>query len=212
MKIINTNNKFDKLLKAIISLLIILTISIPVYFHQQFTILEKEITFYEILSIFVTVSSTVVSFIIAIVVYYQTQKSNDLEATNYSIFLGVDRIDENIHFGDEHVFVDTAYNDNEPKKACVSVMESTEKLSMCLNVSQNCGEEIINIPLIFTTRNKPLITTLTFKKTTIELSYISPEDNSKVENVFNNVNIHRILKDESEFVLFVLIDKIKKKD
>ena len=142
--------------------------------------------------------SLALSLVLGEVVYFQSQRINDLEASEYDVFLGVEDINYSFDFG-EYVFADIHKNKSE-----FFVTHIFKPNKKAIITSVNIGDEAPGnpelIPLVFITKNHPLIVSLYFRAVEVEL--LNEGKRVFIQEYKNrNKAIHTILGDESRFVL-----------
>lgn len=141
------------------------------------------------------------TILLGVVVYYQAQKINDLESTQYDIFIGVDKLDYSYLFDD--ILIKNA-SPNSDFYVVQSFSKTRKNFMTSLKVDSHAKEKPIFLPLSFITKNQLVITSLDFKK--IYLT-INTEDAKEYKQTFSNVNdigaIHGIFADNSNFLFGV---------
>lgn len=138
------------------------------------------------------------TLLLGIIVYHQSQKINNLDSSQYDIFIGIDKLDYSIDFKDV-LIKDYDYNSE------FSIIQSfsEEKLGFltALNVhvkGDDIKDKIVFIPLSLITKNHLLITSIDFKK--ISLAIYSKSKEIYQQDFYNYANpYYTILGDSSRF-------------
>ncbi len=154
------------------------------------------ITMGEVLDYLLSYISLIGSIFLGIVVYFQSQKINDLEETNYNCFLGIVDVDYNCDFGD-CLWSDGTQNDFK----IFHMFTSNRKV---LISSIHLGDDPIKtpalLPLVFVTKNQPLIVSLKIEKVNVKLSHCDVVV-SKENFVNKGSPVYALMEDGTHFVL-----------
>lgn len=156
---------------------------------------------YEVFDSIVNYLSMGFTILLGVVVYYQAQKINDLESTQYDLFIGVDKLDYSFAFDD--IFIKNTSQDSN-FYVVQSFSKTRKNFLVNLNIGLSEKEKPIFLPLSFVTKNQLVITSLHFKE--IYLTIIT-EDAKEYKQKFSNSNnvepIHGIFTDDSNFLFGV---------
>ena len=154
------------------------------------------ITNSEFIEICISYFSLAISLLLGVIVYFQSQRINELEITQYSTFLGVQEVDYSADLGNM-VF-------SEEKRCGFWISHSftsDKKVILAgVNILRKGSAKSIVVPLVFVTKNQPLIVSLDFQKVTVKLMHCGKElCNRTFEN--DNEPIYALLSNESQFIL-----------
>lgn len=196
--------RHSKRTTIVISLAILFVLFIPcllVYLlsSQSFTkyiSTTLDINNSEFIDICINYCSLSFSLLLGIVVYFQSQRINDLEITQYSTFLGVEDVDYSVDLGNR-IFGQQAQSD-----FWVSHNFSSDRKVILagVNLFRRGAAKSIVVPLVFITKNQPLIVSLHFQRVELQLMNRGTVIcNQTLENV--NSPIHSLLCNESRFVV-----------
>ncbi len=134
-----------------------------------------------------------ITFGLGVIVYLQSEKINNLEATQYDMFIGVEDVDYEFDFGNS--FAIEKYSET----FHVAHIFTTKRKALISHISIGEGKgKPLLIPLTFLTKNQSLITRLVFKG----ISIVVRERGTNVhdESYSNNgEGIRAILADGSTF-------------
>lgn len=205
-------NKTKKVITIIV--FVVLIVAIPFILHLLIT--APNITKYindtlkirngDAVGIIINYASFSATVILGIVVYFQAQRINKLESTNYDFYMGVVDVDYNYETGSKLVI------DHSPSEFHLAHYwtnkQKTIFSSICIGKGANGSQ--LSIPLRFITKNKPLITTVCFESVNVTL-----KENDKV--VFNDsfssndYTLYSPLEDGTSFVMnFGLVHSSKR--
>ena len=152
---------------------------------------------YQIFDSSISYLSLAVTVLLGIVVYEQAQKINDLESSQYEVFLGATGLDNDYSLGDvllmENNHLDSDFH---PIQSYDNVGKS-----FLANLQTDFGppEKAMLFPLIFVIKSSTLITTLIFQKIIFEISAEGMIFGRK-EFTSNAEPIHELFEDNSKFV------------
>lgn len=197
----NLKNKSIVSIFAILSLLL----AIPIIFWNcirnsnilDFILNEWSTTPVELWESIITYLSMGFTLLLGVIVYYQSQKINALESSQYDIFIGIDRLDYSWDFKDALI---GECNKEQEFSIVQSFSEGAHGYLTTLNVdiNQDLKKKPLFIPLSFITKNCPLITSLDFQK--ISLSIVFEDDKIYQKEFYNSAKpIYTILCDGSRF-------------
>ena len=164
----------------------------------------------ELAEIVLNYISIFVSILLGVVVYLQSERVNKLEATQYGVFLGAEKLDSAFSLGTEFLQLDRETE----QVADVHIFEIADYSRLCFlsNISLNDGNDRVVIPVVFTTRNTPLITAIHIQQIDLSIQYHSAARKSILKKRYplDIIPIHRFLSDESQFNICFAINKIEK--
>lgn len=107
--------------------------------------------------------SIAITLLLGVIVYFQSKKINSLEATQYDVFIGVEDIDYEFDFGSFWA------TDKSNADFRISHMFTSSKKALLSNIDIGEGRgKTILLPLVFVTKNNPLIVKLDFQKVIVE--------------------------------------------
>lgn len=110
------------------------------------------------LGLFLDYYSISITLILGIVVYYQSDRINNLEASQYNLYIGVDDLDYTFNFGN-YFASDRCSSDFNISHIFTS---SKKALRSTVNIGEGDGKTLL-IPLVFITKNNPLIVSINFQ-------------------------------------------------
>lgn len=152
---------------------------------------------YEMFDSLISYLSLAVTVLLGIVVYEQAQKINDLESSQYEVFLGATGLDNDYSLGDVLLM------GNNPFDADFQPIQSYDNAgkSFLTNLQTDFGppEKAILFPLVFVIKSSTLITTMIFQKIIFEISDGGIVLNKK-EFTSSAEPIHELFEDNSKFV------------
>lgn len=163
--------------------------------------LSTEATIGEIGDITFSLVGVITSVLLSYLVSVQSEMSYTLEASQYDIFLGVEKIDSSIIPPTEMM---TLYKDN---SSPISLFEDANSngLAWYVHVQLSNRAQLTMLPLVFITKNTPLITSLHFESVNfaITCSDESQECDVPCNKKFSmkGVDIYKFLPDQSRFIL-----------
>lgn len=190
--------KFPQLICIIcVSILLPIAISLLIYCPSVNNFISdvlktNRITFLEVVAQYLSISITLG---LGIVVYNQSERINDLEASQYNLFLGVEDLDYGYDFGD--CFASNHCKDD--WYILYRFSANRRELMTSVNFGDGQGKAIL-LPLVFLTKNSQLITTLVLKDVSVYLKYKNNIVNNKTFTAPNG-QINTILHDGCRFVL-----------
>ena len=166
----------------------------------------------EVSEIILSYISIFVTIILGVVVYQQSDRINRLESTQYSIFLGAEKFDPNIPMGSEFLLLSRRVD----KKSCVKVFQIVDPdfWGLLTNISLNEGNQHIELPFLFTTRNVPLITSVAIERIDLSIRYTHDSGRSSFMNSYpvNITPIFRFIGDQSQFPVRFSINGVSAPD
>lgn len=146
------------------------------------------------LGLFLDYYSISITLILGIVVYYQADRINNLEASQYNLYLGVEDLDYSFDFG-SYFASDSCNSDFNISHIFTS---SKKALRSTVNIGAGSGKSLL-IPLVFITKNNPLIVSINFQS----VALLVKERNSTLCNetfLRSGGDIKTLLCDGSRFV------------
>lgn len=146
------------------------------------------------LGLFLDYYSISITLILGIVVYYQADRINNLEASQYNLYIGVEDLDYTFDFGGFFA-LDKYSSDFNISHIFTS---SKKALRSTVNIGEGDGKTLL-IPLVFITKNYPLIVSLNF----LSVALLVREKNVTLcEDIFHRSDgdIKTLLYDSSKFV------------
>ena len=164
----------------------------------------------EVTDIVLNYISIFVTIVLGIVVYFQAERVNKLEAGQHSIFLGVEKLDYSIPFGTE--FLQLNQISDTPTDFHIFQITDHERLGLLGNISLNDGNDRIRLPLVFTTRNAPLITSIQIKHVELNILYHHSSNKPRFTRPYdaNIAPIYKFMPDGSQFDFWISISRISK--
>ena len=183
------------------------------FLSSRITEIYTTATVGEISDIVLSFSSIAVSILLGIFVYFQSERINALEATQYDVFLGVEKIDDSISLATEMVLLSKNNTDlSQQAKLFETTCDSDLALYAYVYVSEQ--PEKTFLPLVFVTRNIPLITAIDIKKILLNIDYQECRNQgkktSKKNFLVDALPIYKILSDQSRFILGLSIHGVDK--
>lgn len=187
-------------------LVLICTFFLPLFlvlrFHDSLLIkqigesLSMELS--DLLNCAIDYISLVVALLLGIVAYYQTKAINELEYLKYSVFVGIEGMDYSNKR--EELF---EWEDFEKGHSIVQSVSFTEKslrayVNMIPSTNSFGSGKLIHIPLIFVTKNEPLIVSINIQAIHVNLLR---DNNPIAKKTFreNRNEYHTILNDGDHF-------------
>lgn len=154
--------------------------------------------------------SIFVTIVLGIVVYFQAERVNKLEADQHSIFLGVERLDYSIPLGTK--FLQLNQPTDPPTDFHIFQIMDHERLGLLGNLSLNDGNDRIRLPLVFRTRNTPLITSIQIEYVDVNILYhqSSNKPTSSRPCELNLAPIYKFIPDDSQFDFWISISQVSK--
>lgn len=178
---------------------------------SKITELDTSSSVGEISDIILSYFSIIVTIMLSVFVYWQAERINKLEAAQYDVFLGAEKLDCSRSIGTELLLLNQSRVPSEVKVFETAV---NNQFGLVANISLQEGKESLQLPFLFITRNTPLITALKIKQIDVIIKFYSnskKDDYKKYFPVLVNP-IYRFLSDKSEFILFFSINGIEKKN
>lgn len=152
----------------------------------------------DLLSCIIDYLSLVVALLLGVVAYYQTKAINEIEYLKYSVFVGIEKVDYSIRH-------EEAFEWKDFTKGCsivqsVSCREKNLRAFVNMNTSANTfgTGKLIHIPLVFVTKNEPLIVSVKIQTISIDLLYNNKPIDQKTFRE-NGDAYHTILNDGDHF-------------
>lgn len=177
---------------------------------SQITEFDTSSSIGEISDIVLSYFSIFVTIMLSIFVYWQAERINKLEAAQYDVFLGAEKLDCSRSIGTELLLLSQSR-----VLSKVKVFETTvnNQFGLVANISLQEGDESLQLPFLFITRNTPLITALQIKRIDLKIKYYSNSKKNDFKQSFSvYVNpIYRFLSDGSEFALMFSINGVDRK-
>lgn len=201
------------LIISIITLLCIIAHCGYGFLFSNITEVDTKATIGEISDILLSFSSIAVSILLGIFVYFQSERINALEATQYDVFLGVEKIDNSISLATEMVLLS---NNKTDLTQYAKLFETTcaNELALYAYVHISDKSEKTFLPFVFVTRNTPLITAIHIKKIMLNIDYqehhSQGKKSSKKDFLVDATPIYKFLSDQSRFVLGLGIHGVDK--
>lgn len=155
---------------------------------------------YQIFESSINYLSLAVTVLLGIVVYEQAQKINNLEISQYEVFLGVTGLDNDYSMGDvllmENSHLESGFQ-------LVHSYGNTAK-SFLTNLQLDIGprEKVILFPLMFVVKSSTLITALLFQKIALEIS-AGELTSGRKEFIGDAEPIYELFEDNSKFVFAI---------
>lgn len=166
----------------------------------------------EIGNIILSFISITVSLLLGIVVYFQSERINTLEVSQYDVFIGVEKIDDSASFASEMVEISDGVDN---LSRCAKLFETiyNDELELYAHIQVSEQAQKTFIPLSFVTRNTLLITSLCIKEIGVQIE-TQKRDNQK-DKLSNALSmstspICRFLPDDSHFLLGISLHGIDK--
>lgn len=182
------------------------------FLRSSVTEIDTKSSIGELSEIVLSFATIVITIVLSLFVYNQAERINKLEAAQYDVFLGIERLDFNENLDTELQQISNPikkrHNDVKLFKGIVN-----EKVMLVAHVHMGDGEDTIFIPFVFVTRNTPLITSLQLKKINIELPLTKNGQRKQIPPFYVDANpVHNVLSDKSYFVLNLGIHGIGQDD
>ena len=167
----------------------------------------------ELYNHFLNLISILVTAVLGVCVYFQSERIHNLESAKYDIFLGAEKTATEDVFPEEIFHFDSqTLADNNKVKIFETAHDSEFALFVNVFAVHDCGITIF--PVDFVTRNAPLITRLMIKEILLTVDYrISPEQDLQTFKKKYSVDadpINRIFPDQSHFMLNVVVHGIER--
>lgn len=164
---------------------------VTTYLNQILT--EPNSNFLQICVGYLSLATTL---LLGVVVYFQSNRINDLEVAQYSSFLGILDVDYTVDL-DNCIYVP-----NGQKGFIISYHFADKNKSMLSSVDFSGGGQVksVVLPLVFTTKNQQLITSIHYKSVEVALRFAGTEiARRKFES--KSGPIYALLDNESKFSL-----------
>lgn len=186
----------------IIALIVIVTLPIAIcyllsqamvatYLNQILT--ETNSSFLQICIGYLSLATTL---LLGVVVYFQSKRINDLEVSQHSSFLGILDIDYSADLEN------CIYAPNGQKGFIISYHFTDKNKRMLSSVDFSGGGQVksVVLPLVFTTKNQQLITSIHYQSVEVDLRFAGKEIVSR-EFKSQCGPIYTLLDNESKFLL-----------
>lgn len=146
------------------------------------------------LSLMLEYMSLIVPLFLGVVVYFQSEKINNLEATQYDVFIGIDGVENQFELN-KYLVCDFQ---NEEFSISHYFTSSQKCIMSHINIGEGAGKPFV-IPLTFVTKNFPLITSMDFQSVKINFK---GGNRTIYQKTFkhNGGRINAILCDDSHFI------------
>lgn len=199
--------KISRFSRRVIQIIIFICILIlPLFliskFHNSLLIKQIEesssMKSSDLLSCAIDYLSLVVALLLGIVAYYQTKAVNELEYLKYSVFIGIEKLDYS--YSHQKPFEWKNYKSDCTIAQSLSYQEKTlcAYVNMITSPSTFGSGKLIHIPLVFVTKNEPLIVSVEIRTINVNLLHnnepIARKTFRENENVY-----HTILNDGDHF-------------
>lgn len=140
-----------------------------------------------------------ITLFLGVIVYRQSQKINDLESSQYDVFIGTDGMDDSLTPFSDVLVEDTICRSDFFIKQGVSGGKMSFFTYLKTNFPDN--RQLMFLPISFVTRNQPIIVSLKFS----EISLVIIESNGRKSDPQKFLNhaepIHWIFENDSRFLL-----------
>lgn len=172
------------------------------FIFSSVTVLDTASSIGELCDIVLNFTAIFVTLLLGVVVYFQSERINNLEAAQYDIFIGIERVDMQADIGTELQMISCP---QKAKESDVSVFRdlTSETLTLLVHTHMNQQDKKLFIPIMFITRNAPLITSIRIKQIDIIYRKVRNGQNEEVEKCLpvNACPICCVLPDNSHFIL-----------
>lgn len=167
----------------------------------------------ELCDIVLNFTAIFVTVLLGIVVYFQSERINKLEAAQYDVFIGIEKIDFSAAMGNEWRLISDS-KDGKEKNIKLFRDVADEGLSLLAHAHMGERQEKLFIPFAFVTRNTPLITGIQVKRIDIAYNKIvnGRKRHSNVHFAIDAYPICCVLPDNSHFMLHLGIHGVRKED
>lgn len=165
----------------------------------------------DILTLFNTVTdylSLGITLLLGVIVYRQSQKINDLESSQYDVFIGAVSLDHSL------TPLSSVLVENSADRSDFSIKQSVDTKSFFTHLKTNFPDRHrqIFLPITFITRNHPLIVSLKFSE--IQLVVVeSSGRKTEPQRFLNHADpIYGIFEDNTQFLFgigFMLPDEMR---
>lgn len=200
---------------SIIAVLCIIAYCGYSFLFSNITEVDTKSTVGEISGILLSFSSIVVSILLGIFVYFQAERINTLEVTQYDVFLGVEKIDDSISLATEMILLSKNKSD---LAQYAKLFETTcaNELALYAYVHISDKSEKTFLPFVFVTRNTPLITAIHIKKILLNMDYkechCKGKKNIKKDFIVDAAPVYKFLSDQSRFIFGLGIHGVHKSE
>lgn len=183
------------------------------FLFSNITEIDTKATIGELSGILLNFSSITVSIMLGIFVYLQSERINALEATQYDIFFGVEKIDDSTSLATEMILLSKSNTD---LSRCAKLFQATRTNELALYAYVHILDkpEIAFLPFVFVTRNTPLITAIHIKKILLNIDYQAHcgqgMENSEGGFLVDAPPIYKFLPNQSRFILGLGIHGVDK--
>lgn len=131
-------------------------------------VVPNQIKLQDFITFFISVISICVTIILGIIVYFQSEHINHLEASQFDVFVGIETLESTLELGENYFFQFASSNSFAVSQTIVG--DEVQYLTyLPIDYSQGKDESKMVIPFIFVTKNRPLITNITLEKLAISL-------------------------------------------
>lgn len=203
--------------KIIAVIVVVAIIALLTYFgykilSSNITEIDSKTSVGEIGDIVLSFFSVTVSLVLGIIVYFQSERINTLEASQYDVFLGVEKVDESTSFASEMIEIS---DNTENSSLGARLFETThnDELKLYAHVQMSEQAQKTFLPLSFVTRNTLLITSLCINRIGIRVE-IQEGDNQKSklskDLQISTAPIYRFLPNNSHFLLGINLHGVDK--
>lgn len=139
------------------------------------------------------------ALLLGVVVYYQEQKINDLESTEYDVFIGVEKLDDTYTF--DHTLIRDTSRESD-FYVVQSFSDGKRNFLVNLNTNLPSKEKTIFLPLSFVIKSRLVITSLDLKKINLIISMEDSGSMAYKQNFCSHADpIHGIFDSDSSFLL-----------
>lgn len=176
---------------------------------SEVTELDKTSSIGEISDIILSYLSIFVTIILGIVVYWQAERINKLETGQYDVFLGAEKLDFTTSIGTQLLLLNRT---NLQSKIKLFETMVNNRIGLLANISLQEGNEGLQFPFLFITRNVPLITSVCVRQIDVKIQHYSDSQKSDLIKKFPiDANpVCRFLPDKSEFTVCLSVNGIEK--
>lgn len=175
--------------------------------------IDIAVSIVDLFNIAVGYASLFITILLGIIVYFQSERINNLEASQYDIFLGVEKIDPTLSLSSELTpITNNQLRSSDNVKVFKTIIGDESALFTHIHIHDTATS--VQIPFVFITRNTPLITSFDLNKIQLQLD-ICP--NGIVNHYKHSFDIdtdptYRFLTDQSHFVVFLNLHGIALED
>lgn len=197
---------------VVMAIIIFLACSGYEILSSNITEIDSKASVGEIGNIVLSFTSILVSLMLGIIVYFQSERINTLEASQYDVFLGVEKIDDSTSFASEMIEISEDSDDlSHYAKLFETVYDDELEIYAHIQMSEQAQKSFL--PLLFTTRNALLITSLCFKRIGVQIE-VQECNNRRYklskDLLINAIPVCRFLPDNSHFLLGISLHGVDK--